>query len=80
MVPGKRVAIVHVETLEGQLFDKEVDYPKGEPENPMTQQEINEKFIRLCEYAGKSEDVANNIINTINHEIEKPARLQNLLV
>ena len=30
-------------------FEKQLDYPKGDPRNPLTDQEIEEKFAALAE-------------------------------
>lgn len=42
--PQKRAAIVSITTDEGNTYSWEVDYPKGEPENPMTRSEVEEKY------------------------------------
>lgn len=42
--PQKRAAIVSITTDEGNNYSREVDYPKGEPENPMTRSEVEEKY------------------------------------
>lgn len=50
--PQKRAAIVRISTSDGRVFTHEVDYPKGEPENPMTTSEVMEKFESLAVYGG----------------------------
>ncbi|MBQ2310785.1 MAG: MmgE/PrpD family protein, partial [Erysipelotrichales bacterium] len=55
LVPAKRAAIVTVYTDRG-VFTKRVDYPKGEPENPITVKELEEKLFSLGKTAGKSEE------------------------
>ena len=45
--PKKRAAIIHITTIDGRQFSSEVDYPKGEPENPMTRSDILEKYHEL---------------------------------
>lgn len=45
--PQKRAAIVHIITLKGEHYSCEVDYPKGEPENPMTRSEVEAKYEEL---------------------------------
>lgn len=61
MVPDKRVAIVTVKQNDGKEFFCRVDYPKGEPENPLSQDELYEKFSSLCIHGGKSEEWLKNI-------------------
>lgn len=45
--PQKRAAIVSITTIGGNNYSWEVDYPKGEPENPMTRSEVEEKYKSL---------------------------------
>lgn len=45
--PQKRAAIVSITTDEGNTYSWEVDYPKGEPEHPMTCSEVEEKYKLL---------------------------------
>ena len=46
--PGTLAAHVEVKTREGKRFREESIFPKGHPENPMTDEEIKEKFRRLA--------------------------------
>lgn len=45
--PQKRAAVVSITTIEGNCYSWEVDYPKGEPENPMTRSEVEAKYKTL---------------------------------
>ena len=47
LYPEKWPAIVAVETASGERHEARVDYPKGDPENPMSRDEIIEKFHAL---------------------------------
>lgn len=51
--PQKRAATVKITTNNGSIFSYEVHYPKGEPENPMNQQDILAKYHELIAYSGK---------------------------
>ncbi|MBU5436657.1 MmgE/PrpD family protein [Tissierella sp. MSJ-40] len=62
LVPEKRSAIVEIITYDNKCYIERVDYPKGEPENPMTEEEIKEKFISLAMYGKKSMKEAHEII------------------
>src|SRR3954468_17687841 len=42
--PALQRVIVQIQTRDGRLFDKQLDFPKGDPRNPLTDQEIEEKF------------------------------------
>ena len=55
LTPGVRAAIVTVETTDGESCACRVDYPKGEPENPLTDEEFSEKFRLLLRYANRDE-------------------------
>jgi 2-methylcitrate dehydratase len=41
--------IVNITTTDGRMFTKQLDYPKGDPRNPLTDQEVEEKFAALAE-------------------------------
>jgi 2-methylcitrate dehydratase len=43
----QRVAVT-IETADGRSLSKELDYPKGDPRNPLSDQEVEEKFDALA--------------------------------
>jgi 2-methylcitrate dehydratase len=47
--PELQRAIVTIRTTEGKEYTKQIDYPKGDPRNPLTDREIEEKFDALAE-------------------------------
>jgi 2-methylcitrate dehydratase len=47
--PALQRVIVRVETADGRSFSKQLDYPKGDPRNPLTDQEVEEKFAALAD-------------------------------
>jgi len=49
LFPELQRVIVKITTTDGKEFTKQVDYPKGDPRNPLTDQEIEEKFDALAE-------------------------------
>ena len=49
--PKMRVAIVKVMLIDGTEKECRVDYAKGDPENPMTEEELKEKNNMLLAYA-----------------------------
>lgn len=65
MVPNKRAAIVEVVTYNGQCYTKRIDLPKGEPENPLSEKELTEKFITLGTYGGKNKKELQKIIRCV---------------
>ena len=46
--PALQRVIVSIQTTDGRSFDRQLDYPKGDPRNPLTDQEIEEKFAALA--------------------------------
>lgn len=65
LVPDKRVAIIYIEQTDGKAFKKRVDYPKGEPENPLCAEELLAKFISMTEHSGIPVDKARQIFDNI---------------
>jgi 2-methylcitrate dehydratase len=49
LFPELQRVIVKISTTDGREFTKQIDYPKGDPRNPLTDQEIEEKFDALAE-------------------------------
>ena len=49
LFPELQRVIVKVVTTDGRELTKQIDYPKGDPRNPLTDQEIEEKFDALAE-------------------------------
>ena len=63
--PQKQSAIVNIETNKG-IFSKRVDYPRGEPENPLTEQEFRERFVDLMQYGNIKNVVYEDIYMKVN--------------
>jgi 2-methylcitrate dehydratase len=49
LFPELQRVIVTIQTTDGREFTKQIDYPKGDPRNPLTDAEIEEKFDALAE-------------------------------
>src|ERR1700676_973896 len=47
--PALQRVIVNLATTDGRTLTKQLDYPKGDPRNPLTDQEVEEKFAALAE-------------------------------
>ena len=47
--PALQRVIVNINTTDGRRFSKQLDYPKGDPRNPLTDQEVEEKFAALAD-------------------------------
>jgi len=47
--PALQRVIVNITTIDGRKLSKQLDYPKGDPRNPLSDAEIEEKFRALAE-------------------------------
>jgi 2-methylcitrate dehydratase PrpD len=45
--PARRPGRVSVRLRDGRTISKQVDYPKGDPRNPLTDDDLAQKFRRL---------------------------------
>ncbi len=67
LFPGIQAAIVTIKTGDGEFTDR-VDFPKGEPENPLTDGEFRSRYDGLMEYAGVLPDVSGEIFDAVYRE------------
>ena len=65
--PAVQAAIVKIHTPEGE-FTERVDFPKGEPENPLTEEEFRDRYDGLMAYAGVDPSVSAGIYTTVHNE------------
>ncbi len=65
LVPDKRAAIVDVKLKNGPCFSHRVDYPKGEPENPLSETELYTKYVSMMRHAHVSSERYDAIFNEI---------------
>ncbi len=49
LFPELQRVIVKITTTDGQELTQQIDYPKGDPRNPLTDREVEEKFDALAE-------------------------------
>ena len=62
--------IVSILAVDGKKYEEKVAFPKGEPENPMTKEELIEKFNVLVSYGKFDGKKAKKIIDSLN-ELEQ---------
>ena len=62
--PAIQAAVVTITTGTAS-FTERVDFPKGEPENPLTDAEFRERFDGLMTYAGVGTDAAEHVFSTV---------------
>lgn len=65
LVPNKRASILHVRMKNGQVLTHRVDYPKGEPENPLSQEELEQKFRSLALASGLTQERCDQVIEML---------------
>lgn len=64
LTPAIRAASVTIKTKHTSYTDR-IDYPKGEPENPISENELEEKLYSLGKAASKNQEILSNIIGQI---------------
>lgn len=74
MFPGIQAAVVTIKTKNGE-YEERVDFPKGEPENPLTDVEFRDRYEGLMAYAGVSPEVGEKVYNTVYMKNAKVANL-----
>lgn len=62
--PDKQSAIVKIVTNSGEYFER-VDFPKGEPENPLTDEEFHDRYMALMTYGGINEDICQAVYEMV---------------
>ena len=62
--PAEQTAIVTIKTKD-DVFTDRVDFPKGEPENPLTDEEFRIRYDGLMEYAGVDAAVSSAVFDTV---------------
>lgn len=65
--PGIQAAVLTIKTKDGSYTDR-VDFPKGEPENPLDDQEFRERYDGLMNYAGVDGAVSSDVFDTVYRE------------
>lgn len=62
--PKKQTAVVTIKTKDNEYVER-VDYPKGEPENPLTDEEFRDRYNELMAYAGVKSAVSDEVFNAV---------------
>jgi 2-methylcitrate dehydratase len=75
--PELQRVVVTISTSDGRELTKELDYPKGDPRNPLTDQEIEEKFDALASPILSAE--ARQRIKDAVWELEKAGSITELM-
>jgi 2-methylcitrate dehydratase PrpD len=78
-VPDQRAALLLIEMNDENRFEAKVTYPKGEPENPLTDNELGAKFQVLAEYGAMPQHKIKSVQNAVWHLPENLTALYRLL-
>ena len=65
--PAVQAAVVTIRTKDGTFADR-VDFPKGEPENPLDDREFRERYDGLMEYAGIDAAASSEVYSMVYRE------------
>ena len=63
----------------GQSYESTCYYPKGEPENPLSHQELEDKFRRLAMYGGLTSKEGDKVIDEVWKEIFDLKKIMNII-
>ena len=63
--PEKTIATAEVVLKDGSVLNGKSILPKGEPENPLSLEEVIEKFSALASYGGKTEEQISQIVDAV---------------
>ena len=72
--PTVQAAVVTIRTKSGDYTER-VDFPKGEPENPLTEDEFRNRYDGLMAYAGVETEISANVFDAVYHENTKVSGL-----
>ena len=77
--PTVRGAKVTIYFKDGNVYEAPCLYPKGEPEHPLTQEELEVKFRGLAMYGGLTEQECEEVIEEIGQEDFSINKIMNLV-
>lgn len=67
LFPDKQSAVVTIKAQSGE-YSERVDFPKGEPENPLSDTEFYDRYKSLMAYGGVKDGVYETIYNSVHSE------------
>ena len=80
---GFTPAVVEIRTKDGMMYTKQLDYPFGSPQNPMSLADIAAKFRYCCRYSAKpiSEENQDKVVEMIQRleEVDDVTEIISLL-
>ena len=76
--PGIQAAVVEIRGKNG-CFTQRVDFPKGEPENPLTEEEFRSRYDALMAYGGVGAETAAAVFRAVSGEDAPADKLLRML-
>lgn len=73
--PEKQSALVTITTTDSNIYTDRVDFPKGEPENPMTETEFRDRYDALMSFGGVQQEVYSSIYDSVKQTEAKASEL-----
>lgn len=73
--PEKQSALLTI-TANGQTYSEQVDFPKGEPENPFNEEEFKERYDDLMRYGNIDKEVYETIYAKVH---ERDVKLEEII-
>ena len=77
--PAVRGARVTIYLKDGNIYEAPCLYPKGEPEHPLSQTELEEKFRGLAIYGGMTQKDCDEVIEEISRDSFSINKIMNLI-
>lgn len=75
--PDKQSAVVTILTDNGS-YSERVDFPKGEPENPMTEEEFLVRYVDLMTFGRVERTTFEGIYESVNHNVKVSELIKDL--
>lgn len=79
LLPDKRATEVTIYLKDKRQYTQFIEYPIGEPENPVDYENLTQKFIYLVIKSGESKEYAEKIISSIFNEYPDLKDIYNIL-
>ena len=78
----KSPTTVEIKTKDGKRFSKYIEIPKGDPQNPFTEQDHIDKLINMASWLGMEQSQIDELIQTLSRveTLETISELTRLLV
>jgi len=77
--PAEQSAELSVLCKDGSRYTERVDFPKGEPENPLTEAEFLERYTELMRYGGIAEDRSRTVYDAVMQKNSSVRMLMSLI-